>query len=131
MEANQKQDVNEFGQRAATAILDWQQKVASEDANDASPLIFSYVHDDGVLQGTELQRHVMSDRAPKQGRCSDMSLAVRADAAGKVILYSSIMHIWHGITKLHLHIEFGAYLFLHMIFVRHGRSIEWQLGLWK
>lgn len=77
-------DMNDFGQRAAEANLSWQEKVSCADADTKGSLIFSYVHDDGVLQGTELQRQIMADAVPKSLKHSDMSLAVRADAAGKV-----------------------------------------------
>lgn len=77
-------DINNFGQRAAETTLNWQEKVSCADADTKGSLIFSYVHDDGVLQGSELHRQIMADAVPKSLRHSDMSLAVRADAAGKV-----------------------------------------------
>lgn len=80
--------------RAATEVIGWQESISCLEANAPRgaprPLIFTHVHDDGVLQRTELQRSTTIGGRRKAGGPSAMALAVRADAAGKVGLRSRL-----------------------------------------
>lgn len=75
--------------RSATEEIGWQEKISCLEVNGPAgvprPLIFTHVHEDGVLQRTELQRSVtVGGRHRTGGAPNAMALAVRADAAGKV-----------------------------------------------
>lgn len=80
--------------RAATEVIGWQESISCLEADAPRgaprPLIFTHVHDDGVLQRTELQRSTTIGGRRKAGEPSAMALAVRADAAGKVDLRSRL-----------------------------------------
>lgn len=75
--------------RSATEEIGWQETISCLEANGPAraprPLIFTHVHEDGILQRTELQRSATVGGRHKTGRAPNaMALAVRADAAGKV-----------------------------------------------
>ena len=77
-----------LGQRAEDVTIKWQQKVDTTALNGSSTtLIFSHVHDEGVLQRTELQRRIVVGDKKDARTTSAMALAVRADTAGKVQLH--------------------------------------------